>query len=360
METKENTGMLDLIIHPAFSVRDGVVLHVNQTAVQRMITIGTPIADLITSGLEEYEQFSDGYLYLTITVANHSCGASVSRIDGEDIFILEENSDSAELNALALAAQGLRGSLSNIMSNADRLFPLLDTEDNPTAKALMAQINKNLFQMLRVISNMSDAVQYTHTAVTDQETIDICAFLDEIFQKAQEILKSTGIRLKFAGLPESIYCLANSEKLERAVYNMISNAIKFTPKDGLINAKLLRQGARLYLTIQDGGSGISPTKLGNIYTRYCREPSLEDRRFGIGLGMVLIRSAAALHGGTVLIDQPAGQGTRVTMTMAIRQRKNTLVRNCPMKVDYVGERDHALIELSETLPAELYNPNNIN
>ena len=70
--------------------------------------------------------------------------------------------------------------------------------------------------------------------------------------------------------------------------------------------------------------------------------------------MVLIRSAAASHGGAVLIDQPEGSGTRVTLTLAIRQDTSGNVRSPLLRMDYAGERDHGLLELSESLPAELF------
>ena len=68
----------------------------------------------------------------------------------------------------------------------------------------------------------------------------------------------------------------------------------------------------------------------------------------------IIRTAAAHHGGAVLIDQPEGVGTRITMTMSIRQSKQATLRSNVLRVDYAGERDHGLIELSECLPTELY------
>ena len=70
--------------------------------------------------------------------------------------------------------------------------------------------------------------------------------------------------------------------------------------------------------------------------------------------MGLVRSAAAAHGGAVLIDQPAGCGTRVTLTLALRKNEPGMLRSPVMRVDYTGERDHALVELSDCLPAELY------
>ncbi|MBQ9168802.1 MAG: HAMP domain-containing histidine kinase [Oscillospiraceae bacterium] len=359
MEKEDKTGMLDLIVHPAFCVKDGVILQANQPASQRLVEIGTQISALIKTGSEEYADFSDGCLYLTLCISGQDCGASVSKVDGMDVFILEQDADHAELRAMALAAKELRAPLASVMTIADRLFPLLDQQENSAADEQIARINRGLFQMLRVISNMSDASSYTEAAA-NTETLDICAVLDEIFQKAQTLVTHTGIELNFSNLPSPIYCLVDEAKIERAIYNILSNALKFTPKGGFINAKLVRRGNKLYLSVQDSGSGVPSRLLGSIYARFQREPAVEDVRFGIGLGMVLIRSAAALHGGTVLIDQPTGQGTRITMSMEIRQSKSTTLRSPMHKIDYAGERDHGLIELSESLPVKLYKKENIN
>ena len=213
--------------------------------------------------------------------------------------------------------------------------------------------------MLRVISNMSDAVSYASSG-TRMEVRDIKAVMDEIFARATELVEHTGITLSFSNLPQNLYCLIDADKLERAVYNMISNSLKFTPKGGTIHAAMTKKGSKIIFSVQDSGSGIPSSLLGTIYSRFQREPAIEDIRYGIGLGMVLIRSVASIHGGTVLIDQPTGEGTRITMTLQIRQATDTTLRSPVMKIDYAGERDHGLIELSESLPAGLYKKESIN
>ena len=134
--------------------------------------------------------------------------------------------------------------------------------------------------------------------------------------------------------------------------------MKFTPKGGKISAKLIRRHDRLYLTVQDTGSGIPENQRSNVYTRFLRHPGLDDNRQGIGLGMVLIRSAATAHGGTVLIEHPKDNGLRLTMTLEIRQNRDGTVRSPGLRVDYAGEWDHSLIELSESLPASAYKERN--
>jgi K+-sensing histidine kinase KdpD len=213
--------------------------------------------------------------------------------------------------------------------------------------------------MLRVISNMSDAARYARETDGRFEMRNVPALFQEIFSKAGELVEQTDVKLRFQNLEKELYSLVDPEKLERAIYNLLSNAVKFTPRGGSIEIKLTQRGNKLYLTVQDTGSGVDPKVRGNVYSRYLRQPGLEDGRFGIGLGMVLIRSAASAHNGTVLMEHPEGMGARITMTMTIRQTSTTLRSNI-LKVDYAGERDHGLIELADSLPSRLYEKEYIN
>lgn len=361
MEQETNAmGMLDLMVRPGFCVKNNIIVKVNSAAQSCMICEGTDVRTLFVSGTKEYEQFTNGCLYLSMSLCGQEWGASVTCIEDYHVFILEQDADRAELQAMALAARELREPLTSVMTTADRLFPMAAKDDDPVVREQVARLNRGLFQMLRVISNMSDANRYSNCASVRQETVDLCALLRDVFSRAEELVAHTGLTLSYAGIQEPIFCLADSEKLERAVLNIISNAIKFTPKGGSIEAKLTRRGNMLYLQIRDNGQGIAEQLKGSIHSRYLRQPAIEDSRFGLGLGMVLIRSAAAQHGGTVLVDQPENGGTRITLSLAIRQNPSGTLRSHVLRVDYAGERDHCLIELSDCLPASLYESSKIN
>lgn len=359
MEQLENiAGMLDLMVRPAFCVKDGLIAAVNQGASSRLISIDTPVQELLLTGRDEYRQFTEGCLYLTLDLDGQHTGASVTKQGGYDVFILEQDADRAELHAMALAAQELREPLAGVITAADRLFPVIS--DGPGTQDQVARINRGLFQILRVISNMSDAARYQQDAEQVLEVRDVTGLLEELFRNSAALIGQTDIQLTFRNLPQKVFTLVDAEKLERAVYNILSNAIKFTPRGGTIDAVLSKQDKMLYLTVQDSGSGVDPAIRSNIHSRYLRQPGVEDGRFGIGLGMVLIRAAAAAHNGTVLMEYPKGHGTRITLTMEIRQDTAGKLRSNILKVDYAGERDHGLIELADALPSVLYKKENIN
>lgn len=350
-ERNDIMGMLDLMVPPGFCVENQIITKVNPAAQGLLLTPGTEILPLLVTGKQEYADFQSGCLYLTLSAGGMDCGASVTRVGGLDVFVLEQEEDRQEFRSMALAARELREPLTNVMVTASRLFPLSAQEENPELQEQAARLNRGLYQMLRILGNMSDAAGNRSSR---QETCDIRTVMAEIFDKASALVQHTGITLSYTSPHEDILGLADREQLERAVLNILSNAVKFTPSGGTIQAELTRKGNLLSLRIQDSGSGIPDGILPSLFRRYLRQPGIEDSRFGIGLGMVLIRNAAAAHGGTVLIDQPQGCGTRVTLTMALRQNTTSQLRSPMLHVDYAGERDHCLLELSESLPAFLY------
>lgn len=333
---------------PAFTVTDNQITACNQAAEALLITPGTDVRTLLLTGRQEYETFQSGCLYLKLSLSSKGYGASITRKGDLDIFLLDQYPAEAELRCLALAARELRNPLSNMIIAADSLSQ--SAQEEPAVQELLARLNRSLSQMHRLINNMSDAAK--SDILTPVGMHDWNRLIHDIFEKIQTHLSATKIALTYEGLSQTVYGLANEGQLERAILNVVSNAIKFMPEGGNIHAKLTRQKNMLHLSIQDSGSGIAENVLGTVFTRYQRQPGIEDSRYGIGLGMVLIRSAAADHGGTVLIDRPDGNGTRVTITLAIRQDAPMLKTTVTPPI--VANSRQVLTELSDSLPWEFY------
>ncbi len=331
---------LELLVAPCFWVKDGVILGRNAAA--RKLPLGECVEPLLAAGGEAYWGFTGGSLYLTLSVKGTLFGAAVERKGDLDFFLLEESEGNPELRILSLAARELRQPLSGLFATVQQL----DADQSAQISAL----NRGLSQLLRLIGNMSAAA----APIYHPELADITAVFREIFMKAQPLLESAGLHLHYEGPEHSIYCLADAQELERSVLNLLSNSAKFSSRGSIIRCSLTRQNRTLRLCIQDEGSGIPEEILGSVFNRYLRQPAIEDGRWGLGLGLVLVRACASHHGGAVLIDHPAQGGTRVTMTLAIRQDTGNTLRSPRMRIDYAGERDHALVELSDVLPTDLY------
>ena len=351
--------MVDHLNHPAFCVREGIIVKVNPAGEARMIECGSAVSGLLHTGQEEYSELRSGCLYLTLSMGGTLRGASVTRKNGFDLFILERESERTDLQALALASRELRDPLSGMLISKECIFSAANPEDSRIREHI-ASYNRELNRLMRLISNMSDADLFLHDSGARQEIRDICGIIRETMAAVSDRASHTGIRLLCELYPEPVYCLVDADKLERAILNILNNAMKFTPEGGTVQVTLTRREKKLYFSVLDSGCGIPENLRSVIFSRYTREPGLEEARYGMGLGMVLVRSAAALHGGTVLVDHPQGAGTRVTMTLPIREGDGKTLRSPRLKVDYAGERDHVLQELSDILPAALYKPDRIN
>lgn len=347
---EELNTLLELLHRPAFFVQDGMIARVNRDAARYMLEEGTPVSSLIDAGQEEYSNYVDGYLCLTLLIGQERFLCSVFTHSGGHIFMIEQQTLELHLQCMALVAQQLRSPLTGILAAVDRLLP--HTEEAPT-QDYANHLNQRLYQLLRMVGNMSDAARYANPQPLT-EYVDVPSLLDEIFQQTIPLAESSGYQLQFDGLPHTIHTLADRELLERAVLNLLSNAMKFSPAGSTLRARLSKHGDFLRFTMEDPGCGMQVDTLGSPFCRYMREPSLEDPRHGLGLGLVMVQLAAACHGGTVLIDQPHGTGTRITLTIAIRHHRATTLRAPVLRFDYTGERDHALIELADVLPSHLY------
>lgn len=335
--------MLDLMIRPAFCVKNNRITRLNQPAARLFLREGLSLEPFLESGAQDYAAFSGGMLCLTLVISGQSFGAAVVRVGGEDVFTLDRQFASEELRVLALAARELREPLSGAMLACQQL----ESQD-----LRVSRLNRSLYQLLRIIGNMSDASGVG--PVFRPERQNISALFREIGEKAAALTAASGIRVSYAGLQEEAVCAVDRQLMERAALNMISNALKFTPAGGSVQLELRRSGKQFRFSVTDSGPGIPEKELATLFTRYLREPVIEDTRHGIGLGMLLIRTAAARHSGAVLVDLPKEAGTRVSMTFADAPGGETVLRANPMRADYAGEQDHTLIELSDFLPPELY------
>ena len=345
-QTKIN-HMLELMDRPAFCVLGGRIISANSAAQSRLVPLGSPVAPLISVGSEEYAAFRQGCLYLCLTINGVCYDSSVSAVGDRHIFSL--NCGTADqLRTLALAAQELREPLNRIMMISDHLPETLEADEH--SSEMLARMNRGLYQILRMVSNMSDAGSRSQPRM---ELRDVPAVVQEVFAQASEYCAAAGVTLEYADFPASVYSLVDSQRLERCIYNILSNSLKYTYPGGVIRARLTRRGNTLYLTVSDSGHGLDRATSADPFGRFLREPGIEDGRHGLGLGLTLVRSTVLDHGGTVLLERSGDSGTRITVSLPIRQDLSE-VKSPIIRIDYAGERNHALVELSDSLPYDLY------
>lgn len=347
-------SLLDQIPQPVFLAADNLIVHQNCAARLHGLEIGMSVPPLITIGESEYRQFSEGRLLLTLSVDQIQYHTSVVKTEGYDLFCLESPFKDPSLRALALAAQKLRGPLSNAMLEIDTLLSEASQYEDSGIIQNIEELNRNLYQMYRLIGNMSDASAYGQRLRTRMEPRDIVGFMREVSEKAATLAANCGYQIQFHGIKGPIFCAIDSEKLERAVYNLVSNAMKHASSKGIIHISLQQSPEKLYISVQNSADDSASSVTGDFFLRFLREPELENDNSGIGLGLMIVRGAAIAHNGTLLIHQPAGEGLKFTMSVSLQKYSGTLRSPISLPIDYSGGYDRALIELADMLPPELY------
>lgn len=342
--------LLELIARPAFCVTDGTITEANESARQRQIAVGMPIDDLLVTGREEFHSINEGCLFLTLCVCGHTYGASVTNSGDSQLFLLETDIGNKELQAVSLAANRLREPLSNVMIILDRFQDSVDT----IPKSQSSSLKNSLYQMLRTVYNMSDASSYTSRKLSRHTTENLSGTINEIMEKVGNAAEGCGRTISYQPLAEGVYALCDKELLERAILNLVSNAVKFSLDGSEIQARLIRKDKKLLFTIENSCERSNAELKNDIFTRYLREPGIDAPQSGIGLGMVIVRAAAMAHGGTILWEIPKDRTVRLTMSIALRKSKGNDLRSPRLSYDYTGGRDHVLIELSDALPHTAY------
>jgi signal transduction histidine kinase len=144
----------------------------------------------------------------------------------------------------------------------------------------------------------------------DPGTVEIPDLFHDLGALMTERARSGGVALTFEIVPDIGGLVADKRRLKQALFNLISNAIKFTPAKGRVTVTAQRDGDMAEFIVEDTGIGIAAADQARIFDKFVRVGT--GRQSGVGLGLALVRSIIGLHGGAVELTSEAGKGTIVT------------------------------------------------
>jgi len=173
---------------------------------------------------------------------------------------------------------------------------------------VQAQLVDDLLDVSRIITGK---LRFTAQPV-DLATVIIAA-VDGLRPAAEAKEMSLQLHLDSSAGPVS----GDPDRLQQVVWNLVSNAIKFTPKGGRVIVSLSRVESHVEFTVSDTGNGIAPEFLPYVFDRFRQADATTTRAYGgLGLGLAIVRQLVELHGGTVRVDSP-GEGLGSTFTVSV-------------------------------------------
>jgi signal transduction histidine kinase/ligand-binding sensor domain-containing protein/AraC-like DNA-binding protein len=190
-----------------------------------------------------------------------------------------------------------------------------DTEEEKPIEIKVAYNNSR-----RMLSLVDQLLLYRKTEANEAE-LNIGAY--NVYDLCKEVFDSFHYQAKVKDIKYILKCdnkestiFVDAEKIEISLFNLISNAIKYTPKGGLVKIEIKDQADSILISISDSGSGFDKTVGNNIFKQYYQVKSLESgSKPGFGIGLYLVKNFTELHNGKVKYTTEPGKGTTFTIQL---------------------------------------------
>lgn len=148
-----------------------------------------------------------------------------------------------------------------------------------------------------------------------REEISLRELLQTIKDYYEAAADQAGVELNVDAAP-GLQAMLDRSLMQRALGNLVSNALAHTPRDGHIHLKAIKGPKSLEISVRDDGCGVPAEALERLFDRFYRvDPARSQQSGGFGLGLSIVRGIMLLHGGTVQIVSDLGKGTQVTLLM---------------------------------------------
>lgn len=234
--------------------------------------------------------------------------------------------DALKSHFFANISHEFRTPLTVILGHLDRLL-----KRDGGAENAFHVMNRNARRLLRLINELLDLSKLEAGAMTLRAARgDIAEFTRKIAAMLDSFAEHKGIKLtlngeyvaQVGGLP-SIYAYFDADKLEKVLYNLLSNALKFTPRGGSVDVSVATgnsdaQAHYIQIAIADTGKGISEKNLPYVFDRFFQgDDSGKTEVGGTGIGLALVKELVELHHGLVSVASVEGKGTKFTVQLPL-------------------------------------------
>jgi signal transduction histidine kinase/CheY-like chemotaxis protein/PAS domain-containing protein len=241
-------------------------------------------------------------------------------------LIADERAARAELDGagrakdefLATLSHELRTPLTAILGWAKVL--LSKKGDPALLERGLETIERNAVAQARLIEDLLDMNGIASGKVRlDVKQIDFLKVVDAALEAIRPSADAKGLHLRVLLNSQGVVVSGDPNRLQQVVWNLLVNAVKFTPRGGRIDVALQRRGPTLELTVIDSGIGIAADFLPHVFDRFRQADSSTTRDHGgLGLGLSIVKQLVELHGGTVSVQSAgAGQGATFIVDLPI-------------------------------------------
>lgn len=220
--------------------------------------------------------------------------------------------DELKSQLFANVSHELRTPLTLIIAPVERLLATAPQDQRRDLESI--QQNARLLQ--RHVDDLLDLARLEAGGLELQRAnVDLCQLVDQAMSHFVAAVEARQITLQ-AEAPPELRLAADPDQLQRILFNLVSNAVKFTPDGGTVRVSVQASADQALLVVEDSGPGVPASQRATVFERFRQGEGRVTRRFGgTGLGLAIARELAILHGGTISVDESDLGGARFTLAL---------------------------------------------
>lgn len=213
----------------------------------------------------------------------------------------------------------------NIIYNAAKMGEKILSDDinlvqNNKLNNYLQMIDQNCCRLTKLINNILDINKFDFGIIQlDESKVNIIDVIESTVSLTADYANNKNLQLIFDTSEEEIITICDVEKIERVMFNLLSNAMKFTPQGGEIFVKVNCSVDTITISVKDTGRGIPEDKLNDIFDRFIQvDKSFSRGQEGSGLGLYIVKTIVEMHGGTIGAKSMIGVGSEFNIDLPIK------------------------------------------
>jgi signal transduction histidine kinase len=282
---------------------------------------------LLTFAMREFDWMGILIFFLPIILSSIAFQAYVRQMkvhmDNLEAIIAERTQELSKLMSekdafLAVLTHDMKSPLTtiNLYANILRRRPdILQTKPQMTDIILRSQQS-----LTEIVNNILDLekLRVGGGMPMNKERIDLVPMLEYVAHSLMPQAEDKNIQMKADILTASIIMEVDRQQIERVLQNLISNAIKYTPKEGRVYIEASVTNGMAVIHVQDSGYGIPEEELPYIFDRFHRVAKHEGKAAGTGLGLAITKALVEAHDGTIAVTSQEGVGSTFTVSLPVQ------------------------------------------
>ena len=256
----------------------------------------------------------------------------------------ERDAERLKDDFFGLVSHELRTPLTSIIGYSELLAEVESENLSEQGRRFIEVIERNSRRELSLVGDLLLLTKITAgTFEIEVGRADLTELAASTLEAARPVAEQAGVELSLdAGGPQVVD--GDPHRLAQVVENLVSNAIKFTPRGGRVEVKVERTARTVGLEVTDTGIGIAEDDLGHLFDRMYRADEAERRRIqGTGLGLTIVKAIVDAHEATIAVESEPGKGTRFRVELSARPSPDERghgapARDRPARSARVGDR----------------------